>query len=351
MEAKLKYMFIIQGEGRGHLTQAIRLMEILEKNGHTVETVLLGVNPHRGFPEYVLDEFSEDIFFYRSPNFIFKKNRKGIRLTATMLQNLVKFPVFIKSILKIRNIINEQNPDVVINFYDLLGGLAYYFSKRKQAFYAISHHFLFEHPDFPVPDDFFFQKRLLILHNQIAALKAKKRIALSFKPQGSFKNTSILPPLIRKDILNSKSTETEQDFILVYLLNEGLAADLWKIFRENPEISFRLFYRAEKLKLEFPDNVAVRELNYNEFADSLARCRAVICSAGFETVCEAACLGKPVFLIPSENHFEQQGNLNDAKQAGLARHYEDFDPEISNKLNEEFRLWCNEGEKRFRQFG
>ncbi|MFW5821141.1 MAG: glycosyltransferase family protein [Bacteroidota bacterium] len=341
MTNTLKYMFIIQGEGRGHLTQAIRLKQILEGEGHTLDSVFFGVNPQRNFPGYLFDEFSKDICFFRSPNFVFKKNRKGIRLSATLLHNFLRFPVFIKSILKIKDAINQQKPDVVVNFYDMLGGMAYFLSNRKPEFYAISHHFLFEHPDFPVPDDFFLQKRLMIIHNRFAALKAKKRIALSFKLQNSFRNTRILPPIIRSDIINAKPVN--EGFILVYLLNEGLAADLWNIFRNNPDINFHLFYKSEKLKLTFPDNVKAKELNFQTFADSLVRCRGIICSAGFETVCEAAYLGKPVFLIPSENHYEQHGNLNDATGAGIAKHYEDFDPNISPKKNEEFRSWCNMG--------
>jgi UDP:flavonoid glycosyltransferase YjiC (YdhE family) len=38
----MKYLFIIQGEGRGHLTQAIALCEILHKNNHEVVGALIG---------------------------------------------------------------------------------------------------------------------------------------------------------------------------------------------------------------------------------------------------------------------------------------------------------------------
>ena len=32
----MKFLFIVQGEGRGHLTQAITLEEILRRNDHEV---------------------------------------------------------------------------------------------------------------------------------------------------------------------------------------------------------------------------------------------------------------------------------------------------------------------------
>ena len=38
----MKFLFIVQGEGRGHLTQAITLEEILRRNGHEVVEVLVG---------------------------------------------------------------------------------------------------------------------------------------------------------------------------------------------------------------------------------------------------------------------------------------------------------------------
>ena len=38
----MKVLFIVQGEGRGHLTQAITLEEILRRNGHEVVEVLGG---------------------------------------------------------------------------------------------------------------------------------------------------------------------------------------------------------------------------------------------------------------------------------------------------------------------
>jgi hypothetical protein len=44
----------------------------------------------------------------------------------------------------------------------------------------------------------------------------------------------------------------------------------------------------------------------------MAECRHVVCTAGFESVSEAAWLGKPLFLVPVENHVEQQVNALDA---------------------------------------
>lgn len=38
----MKILFIVQGEGRGHLTQAISMEKLLRSNGHEVVEVLVG---------------------------------------------------------------------------------------------------------------------------------------------------------------------------------------------------------------------------------------------------------------------------------------------------------------------
>lgn len=42
----MKFLFIVQGEGRGHFTQAITLEEMLLRNGHEVVEVLVGKARH-----------------------------------------------------------------------------------------------------------------------------------------------------------------------------------------------------------------------------------------------------------------------------------------------------------------
>ena len=38
----MRYVFIVQGEGRGHLTQAISMERLLRESGHEVAAVLVG---------------------------------------------------------------------------------------------------------------------------------------------------------------------------------------------------------------------------------------------------------------------------------------------------------------------
>ena len=49
----MKVMFIVQGEGRGHLTQAITLERLLRQNGHEVTAVLVGKSRRRSLPAFL----------------------------------------------------------------------------------------------------------------------------------------------------------------------------------------------------------------------------------------------------------------------------------------------------------
>ena len=56
----MKFLFIVQGEGRGHFTQAITLEEMLLRNGHEVVEVLVG----KARPVLCRD-FSIGVFMHR----------------------------------------------------------------------------------------------------------------------------------------------------------------------------------------------------------------------------------------------------------------------------------------------
>jgi UDP:flavonoid glycosyltransferase YjiC (YdhE family) len=65
-------------------------------------------------------------------------------------------------------------------------------------------------------------------------------------------------------------------------------------------------------------------LDAKTFLDLLAACRGFTSTAGFESVCEAAFLGKPISLVPTGKHVEQLCNAIDAARAGVAVWREDF---------------------------
>ena len=78
-------VFIVQGEGRGHMSQSIALKEYLEKAGHLVEAVFVGTPNAASLPDYFRDHFPNRIRIFQSPYFLGTPNRKGIYVGRTLL--------------------------------------------------------------------------------------------------------------------------------------------------------------------------------------------------------------------------------------------------------------------------
>jgi len=117
-------LFIVQGEGKGHMSQAMALKEYLDEAGHTVETVLLGISSSDAVPDYFRDSFPKGLRTFRSPGFLRTPNKKGIYVGRTLLFNLIRSYGYLRAITRIRREIDAIQPDVVFNFYELLGALA-----------------------------------------------------------------------------------------------------------------------------------------------------------------------------------------------------------------------------------
>lgn len=54
----MKALFIVQGEGRGHLTQAISLEKLLRDNGHEVVEILVGKSETRRLPAFSIEAYT-----------------------------------------------------------------------------------------------------------------------------------------------------------------------------------------------------------------------------------------------------------------------------------------------------
>ena len=56
----------------------------------------------------------------------------------------------------------------------------------------------------------------------------------------------------------------------------------------------------------------------------MSRCRVLVSTAGFESICEAMYLGKPVYMMPTKHQIEQRCNAVDASRAGAGIWGDDF---------------------------
>ena len=82
---KKKYLLSVQGEGRGHVTQAMTLYELLIANGHEVCAIILGSSGKRDIPTFFINKVKAPIIQLQSPNFVTDKKNKSINVTKSVI--------------------------------------------------------------------------------------------------------------------------------------------------------------------------------------------------------------------------------------------------------------------------
>ncbi len=352
----MKFLFIVQGEGRGHLTQAISLYNILVKNEHEVCSVIVGKSKRRELPRFFSDQIQSSIHQFESPNFVTDKKGKSVKIFRSIFLNLLKLTTFIRSINRLDTLVKSQQPDVIINFYDFLGGLYYLMKKPKPKHVVLAHQFFVSHPSFDFPRGRFFDRTSMMIGNKLAGYGASKTLTLSFQELPDTTKLTIVPPLLRKEI--REQPISQENHFLVYMVNHGYAEQVEKFHLENPDIPIHCFWDKKGVPETYKvdDNLTFHQLNDRKFIALMASCQGYLTTAGFESVCEAMYMGKPILMVPVKGHYEQSCNALDATNAGAGISSEIFElekllsyiPKYKN-VQAPFKNWCNKTEKLFIQ--
>lgn len=355
---KTKILFAIQGEGRGHMTQAISLKQMLEENGFEICGVLVGTSARRKVPAFFHERFAGiPVVQMQSPNFVTKNNR-GIHIGATAWQNLLRIRKYFKSVSLLRDKISEWQADLIINFYEPIVGLYTSLTKasKRLPVIAIAHQYLGAHADFRFPEGHALDRFILEKYTAFTAKRADRLLGLSFYPPETFPEQKVfaVPPLLRREV--KQQTTNDGGYFLCYLVNAGYRDDIENWHRLNPNVVMHVFtdMSSAKKQIEVQPNLFFHQLSDTLFLEKMAGCKGLISSAGFESICEAFWLGKPVFMVPVEGHFEQFCNAFDASRAGVGisdtrfaiEKFMDWLPSYQSR-SEIFREWESQSERIF----
>lgn len=345
---KKKCLFLVQGEGHGHMTQSISMKQLLEKVGIEVCEVIIGKSKQRQIPDFYFKKIRTDVCEIDSPNMSMGKKHRAVKLLPTLVQNILAIPSFIKSLRIIDKKIKEIKPDIIINFFEPLCGIYYMFFRPSVPIVSVAHHYMFLHSDYIMPKGNYISSIGLKIYTRLTALGSTKRLALSFYPFNNDTEKSIypVPPLLRNEVLHH-SVGTE-NYILIYILNSGYIEDIVNWHKQNPDTMLHCFTDKEDMgdTEQYDKTLYFHKLNDLKFLTMMANAGGVVTTAGFESVCEAMYMGKPVFTIPVEKDYEQFCNSRDAARTKLSIYSEKFD--ISSFLhymnthrgdNKEFSAW------------
>lgn len=352
----MRFLFLIQGEGRGHLTQALSFAAILWKEQQEVVGVVVGKSPRRQLPDFFIQKIGCPITPVESPNFETDGLEKKILLGKTIRKNLAKLPSYWRSLKKVHQVVQQEQPDVVVNFYEPLGGLYPFFFNSKVVFWAIGHQYLERHPEFTFAPNRGLEKFLFRMHTRLTAWGATEHLALSFLPKADWNGIRIVPPLLRQEI---KELEVGKgDFYLTYMVNPGYAEEVIAFAKNNPNILIKAFWdKKGAAETEFPlPNLQFHQVNDQAFLEAMAACKGLLCTAGFESVCEAMYLGKPVVMVPVAGQYEQACNALDGELSGAGKKADFFDFELLTTLSypdtyqtESFQKWAESWPSAFRK--
>lgn len=348
----MKFLFAVQGEGRGHMTQAIALQNMMLRHGHEVCAVVIGKSEHREVPAFFYSNIKAEITVLESPYLATGKDNKSISISKTLSKNMARSRIYWKNVKKLDALIQQHKPDAVINFYEFLCGFYFRFFNPGLAHICIAHQFLLEHPDFVFPEGVTFMDKFWYFSNTyISSSRATKKLALSFREMRNIENKKIyvVPPLLRQEVLDTETST--QDYLLVYMVNAGFSNDVIAWHKSHSDVKIHLFCDRKDIEDEtvFNGSLTVHRLNDKKFLEKMKNCKAYASTSGFESVCEAMYMGKPILLVPPQGHFEQKCNALDAEISGAGIQHTSFDiqkligylPHYKNKDYEKFRAWVN----------
>ena len=140
-------------------------------------------------------------------------------------------------------------------------------------------------------------------------------VATFFTPPLSKPRTTLVPPIIRPEILAARPSQGPH--VLVYQ-SATTQSDLVGLLQQLPEQEFRVYGFNKE---ESHGNVRLRAFSEAGFIADLASSRAVITNGGFSLISEAVFLHKPSCAVPIPAQFEQWLNAAEVEKMGYGRHF------------------------------
>jgi len=289
-----KIWYSVFGEGFGHATRSEVIIEHLLKN-HDV--MITGFNKSY---MYLKKRFPKITHKIQGPGFVYEKNEVSIPRTIKQFLNL--FPEQSKkNIVHSFNLIKRFKPDLIISDFEPTAHYLAYFLDTPVI--SINNMNVLAKCKIKVKEEDYLDFLSALTVINLFTPRSDYDLLLAFKQfpiKG--KNITLFPPILRKEILESKPRKGKH--ILIYQTSKS---NFSKLFSELKTIQKKfVIYGTNEDKKE--KNLTFKKFSKTGFIDDLASCKAVIMNGGFSTMSEAIYLKKPMLIIPAKNQYEQKFN-------------------------------------------
>jgi uncharacterized protein (TIGR00661 family) len=305
----MRILYGVVGEGMGHATRSKVVCEHLIARGHEVKIVVSG-RAHT-----MLSRNFRDVVEIRGLTIRYVDNRMD--RDGTLARNFLATPgMLAANVGAYFDKVARFRADAVFSDFD---SFAYVFAKRHRIpICSIDNQQIISRCKLGR-----FAKRGAKLDYEMtkAFVRAKLPgcdhyiITTFFQPavRGRFrKNTTLVPPILRKPILDATPHTRPGSHVLVYQTSTSDSTLLEQLER----IHGREFIVYGLRRSARRGNCTLKEFSETEFIEDLAGARAVICNGGLSLIGEALYLGKPVLSVPVRNQFEQTMNARYLEHLG-----------------------------------
>jgi uncharacterized protein (TIGR00661 family) len=306
----MKILYGVVGEGMGHAMRSRVVLEHLLAQGHELEIMASG-----RATDFLQKRF-RGVNRIHGLHMIYEENRvrRGKTLWSNVLSGATGTP---KNIAAYFELIKDFRPELTISdfeswtyLYAKLHRLPIVSIDNMQIINRCTHgpEILAGHEaDFQITRAFVKSKLPFCKHYVIATF---------FRPPVRKQDTTLVPPILRPEILAANRRPGEH--LLVYQTAEGNDSLVETLSRTGLEC--RVYGMRRDLEEEVVEgNLRYRPFSEAGFIDDLASCRAVIAGGGFTLMGEAVYLRKPMLAVPLGRQFEQVLNARYLEREGFGR--------------------------------
>lgn len=302
-------LYGVNGEGSGHSTRSKEVISHLQENGHTVHVVSFD----RGLRNLKSSFEVTEIFGLR---LTYVNNQ--VRYRRTLARNLFRAPKAARSIHRLMRLAEDWKIDLVITDFEPLSCRVGH--RKRLPVISIDNQHCLTNVRISYPSRYRREATATKLVTRLMTPRANAYLVTSFftapvrRPQ-----TFLVPPILRKEVLQTRASEGED--VLVYVTSP--APELARLLA-----GVRCRFIAYGFGREGREgNIVFKKPDLNEFLRDLSGCKAVIANAGFSLLSEAFYLAKPYLAVPVHHQFEQLFNAYYVDKVGYGTYWDELNKE------------------------
>jgi uncharacterized protein (TIGR00661 family) len=302
-------LYGVNGEGSGHSTRSKEVIRHLKALGHNVHVVSF----NRGLRNLSADFEVTEIYGLR---FAYVENR--VRYRKTVLKNLLTVPAAARSLKKLSRLADAWAIDLVCTDFE---PLSYHTGRHRGVpVISIDNQHALTHARAEYPRKYRSEALTAALVTRLMIPRATEYLITTFFPAKiKSKRASLVPPILRNEILNTEPVRGNR--VLVYVTSPS--SELASLLRQ-----VRHPFTCYGFNREGRDgNLLFRKPSLQTFQEDLASCLAVVANSGFSLICEALHLKKPYLAIPVKRQFEQILNAYYIDKMGYGAYWEELSKE------------------------